>query len=185
MFWDSRFLINGKTTKSQFLDSSKSPGAKLIKIPWNCLTSTDTYQKSIKTFLHFKDGIWSRILVGTYTAQFFTDPGIRSRIPICLLILSLSKQLLRRTVYANPVLDSTNFIQNLLQQCFGSIKIWYRFDMDTDPRIRTTALRIWIHTLILLFSSVAFKMPTKKSFFLEFFFATIRNLDSLQRSQVT
>ncbi len=43
----------------------------------------------------------------------------------------------------------------------------WHFDIDPDPRIRTTDLRIRIR--ILLFSSVADKMPQKMYFFPKFF----------------
>jgi hypothetical protein len=83
-----RFLINGNRLKSSCLYSSKSPGAEgknsklMCKIPWNCLTSTGTYQKIKDSSKTGPEAVF------WYTVLFLTDPEIRSRIPICLFILS-------------------------------------------------------------------------------------------------
>ncbi len=55
--------------------------------------------------------------------------------------------------------------------CGTSVVDPWHFGTEPDPRIRTTDL--WIRIRILLFSSVAFKMPTKKLvFFLGFLLMT-------------
>ncbi len=77
---------------------------------------------------------------------------------------------------------------------FSSVSNPLGFDMDLDPRIHTTGLRI----RILLFSSVAFKMPTKNQqrivFFLSFlcllfssgtFTSSFRNNKLLRSHKVT
>ncbi len=72
-----------------------------------------------------------------------------------------------------------NFVQNIFLFCrfsayFHLLKSWWlivedsvpdpwRFYTDSDPRIHTTGLQIRIR--ILLFSSMAFKISTKMSFF--------------------
>jgi hypothetical protein len=71
-------------------------------------------------------------------------------------------------------------------QCSGSVTFW----CGTDPktRIRTTDLWIWIR--LLLFSSVTFKMQTKKNFFPNFiclliFEGTFTSFFQDKNSQVT
>jgi hypothetical protein len=90
--------------------------------------------------------------------------------------LGLEHQAMKSSL-ANPhsrsgMLASTTFgagtstiEQNYVEQCCGLVEPWHS-GPDPDPRIRTTDLRI----RILLFSSVAFKMPTKNKFFQSFFF---------------
>ncbi len=58
----------------------------------------------------------------------------------------------------------------IFSPCFS-----YSFDTDPDPRIRTTGLRIRIR--ILLFSLVAFKIPTENKFFLAFYLLGILEVE--------
>jgi hypothetical protein len=61
----------------------------------------------------------------------------------------------------------------------GTVTQWsgpLHFGKDPDPRIRTYDLRIRIRIRILVFSSVTFKRPKKKKFFIESFLVLLSEI---------
>jgi hypothetical protein len=101
------------------------------------------------------------------------DNNILVKFKVQLLTLAGGKYMIKFSI-KNTDCTAT---RDSCTQCCGSVTFWYGAGSGSvDPYISTTDVQIRIQLRILLFSSVTFKIPTKKNFKMFFTFTFWKNI---------